>query len=285
MQDGHSGPGALWGASGGHCGQTERIFIAFAQMAAEEPTMHPPQYKAREGGRGRGDVSPDKTCCQNSSPVAKTHRQCEIQRSNRASPTQAGSAARRKRRGHQKFGDTRTLQENNLQLRSKFSRFRPLVVVAGVLTSCLDFNAMAQEVPPPYVELGYAPRFYLGAEDTQLGWAHLVSGNYGLAEQHYRRAVEATRQNGSAWIGLAASYDRLGRFDLADLAYRRALRLEGGNYVILNNWGYSHLLRGDYRAARRLLERAELLAPGDPTIANNIAVLDAGLAHFHGWGP
>jgi hypothetical protein len=44
-----------------------------------------------------------------------------------------------------------------------------------------------------------------------------------LAEQHYRRAVEATHQNGSAWIGPAASYDRLGRFDLADFAYRHAI--------------------------------------------------------------
>jgi Flp pilus assembly protein TadD len=112
-----------------------------------------------------------------------------------------------------------------------------------------------------------------------------VSGNYGLAEQHYSRAVEATHQNGSAWIGLAASYDRLGRFDLADLAYRHAIRLEGENYIILNNQGYSCLLRGDIRRARRLLERAMLLAPGDPTIANNIAVMDAGLAYFHGFGP
>jgi len=28
-----------------------------------------------------------------------------------------------------------------------------------------------------------------------------------------------------------------------------------------------------------------LLTPGDPTIANNIAVMDAGLAYFHGFGP
>ena len=89
--------------------------------------------------------------------------------------------------------------------------------------------------------------------------------------------------NGSAWIGLAASYDRLGRFDLADLAYRHAIRLDGENYIILNNRGYSYLLRGDVRRARRLLERAMLLAPGDPTIANNIAVMDAGLAFSRLW--
>jgi tetratricopeptide (TPR) repeat protein len=96
-----------------------------------------------------------------------------------------------------------------------------------ILTSCLDFNAIAQEVPPAYIEPGIALRFYPGDEDTRLGWVHLTPGNYGLAERYYRRAVEATHQNDSAWIGLAASYDRLGRFDLADLAYRQAILLEG----------------------------------------------------------
>jgi Flp pilus assembly protein TadD len=71
---------------------------------------------------------------------------------------------------------------------------------------------------------------------------------------------------------------------LADLAYRRAILLEGEKYIILNNWGYSCLLRGDTRRARPLLERAMLLAPGDPAIANNIAVMDAGLAYFRGSG-
>jgi Flp pilus assembly protein TadD len=184
-----------------------------------------------------------------------------------------------------KFDESSKSQENNLQIKSKFSRFGPLAVAVGLLTSCLGFDAMAQEVPPAYIQPGYDSRFYLGDEDTRLGWAHLLRGNYGLAEQHYRRAVEATHQNGSAWIGLAAAYDRLGRFDLANLAYRHAFRLEGENYIILNNRGYSYLLRGDIRTARRLLERAMLLAPGDPTIANNIAVMDVGLHYFHGFGP
>jgi len=48
---------------------------AFAQMAAEEPMMPLPHYKALEGARKRGDVRRTK-------PVVKTHRQCEIQRSN-----------------------------------------------------------------------------------------------------------------------------------------------------------------------------------------------------------
>jgi hypothetical protein len=42
---------------------------AFAQMAAEEPMMHPPQDKALEARGKRGAASPDKTCCQDSLPM------------------------------------------------------------------------------------------------------------------------------------------------------------------------------------------------------------------------
>jgi Flp pilus assembly protein TadD len=165
------------------------------------------------------------------------------------------------------------------------SKFTLVGLVIGLLIGFQGVPAIAQEVPPAYIAPGYASRFYPGDEATRLGWSHLVSGEYGLAEQYYRRAVEATHQNGSAWIGLAAAYDRLGRFDLADIAYRQAIRLEGENYIILNNLGYSYLLRGNVRTARRLLEQAIVLAPGNPTIASNLATLDTGLTHFHGFGP
>ncbi|MCX7899837.1 MAG: hypothetical protein N2444_07125, partial [Methylocystis sp.] len=106
---------------------------------------------------------------------------------------------------------------------------------------------------------------------------------YGLAERRFRRAVEATPQNGAAWEGLAASYDRLGRFDLAERAHREAERLSGRNAVILNNRGYGKLLRGDYRGARRYLYRARTEAPQEPTIANNIFIMEQGQGYF--WNP
>lgn len=172
-----------------------------------------------------------------------------------------------------------------MRSRSTFRHAARLGLIVGLLTGFGCGNVGAQVVPPPYIEPGYAPRFYLGDEDTQRGWAQFIRGNYGLAQLHYRRAVEVTPRNGAAWIGLAASYDRIGRFDLADRAYRQALRIEGENHVILNNMGYSYLLRGNVRKARRLLDRARLLAPEDPTVVNNIAILESGQAYFHGFGP
>ncbi len=67
---------------------------------------------------------------------------------------------------------------------------------------------------------------------------------------YFRAVVEKSPDNVTAWIGLAGSYDNIRRFDLADRAYREAIRLAGETPQILNNQGYSYMLRGDLRAAR-----------------------------------
>lgn len=155
----------------------------------------------------------------------------------------------------------------------------------GALASAISWSAPLRAAPPAYIESPLSPRFYPGDEDTRRGRLHFIRGHYGLAENHFRRAVEATPQNGAAWVGLAASYDRLGRFDLADRAYRQAERISGANAVVLNNRGYSYLLRGRYRKASEYLHRAAALAPDDPTIANNISILRTGQAYFWGQAP
>src|SRR5947209_5737073 len=111
-------------------------------------------------------------------------------------------------------------------------------------------------------------------DDVSLGKRHYRERNYGLAEQHFRRAVEKLPRDGEAWLGLAASYDRLRRYELADRAYREALAIYGPRPEVLNNIGYSFLLRGDLRKARLKFAEAQAKDPGNPTIANNIALVD-----------
>jgi Flp pilus assembly protein TadD len=78
----------------------------------------------------------------------------------------------------------------------------------------------------------------------------------------------------TAWIGLAASYDRLGRFDLADQAYASADKLEGETVRLLNNEGYSYMLRGDLKSARAKFQAALRLDPNNKTTLNNIKLLN-----------
>jgi Flp pilus assembly protein TadD len=114
-------------------------------------------------------------------------------------------------------------------------------------------------------------------DDLNLGKRHFRASNYGLAERYFRRAVEKgpgdTRRDAEAWLGLAASYDRLRRFELADRAYAHAIKILGPTPEILNNQGYSYLLRGDYRHARQKLFAARNLDPGNPYIRSNLDLL------------
>ena len=64
------------------------------------------------------------------------------------------------------------------------------------------------------------------------------------------------------------------RFDLADRAYAQAIRLVGATPEILNNQGFSYMLRGDYGRARATLLAAQAKDPANPYIQNNLQMLD-----------
>ena len=116
----------------------------------------------------------------------------------------------------------------------------------------------------------------LSQGDLEQGKAHFVEANYGLAEKHFRKAVELRGDNSEAWLGLAASYDQLGRFDFADRAYAQLLRVAGRQPRIVNNMGYSQLLRGNRKEARKLLSEARRQMPGDPIVEANLKLLAKG---------
>jgi Flp pilus assembly protein TadD len=110
--------------------------------------------------------------------------------------------------------------------------------------------------------------------DLVAGKAQFRDANYGLAERHFRKAVELRADNAEAWLGLAASYDQLGRFDLADRAYEQLLKITGREPRVVNNLGYSQLLRGNKKKARALFAEAQRGAPDDQVVAANIKLLN-----------
>jgi Tfp pilus assembly protein PilF len=141
-------------------------------------------------------------------------------------------------------------------------------------------NALASADPstvPPV--LGVPPESEVGLlggdpqDDLSLGKKQYLANNFGLAEKHFRRAVELHPRDAEAWLGLAASYDRLRRFDLADRAYKQAIGIVGPTVVILNNQGFSYMLRGDFRRAREKLNAAAAKEPGNKYVENNLKLL------------
>jgi Flp pilus assembly protein TadD len=133
--------------------------------------------------------------------------------------------------------------------------------------------------PPktPTVEQPADVRYYPSDQPVRLGLEHFNRGHYGIAEKYFRDAVEKAPRDVTAWVGLAATYDRIGRFDLADRAYSAAIKLAGNTIAILNNQGYSYMLRGDYPAARRKFLQAYAQEPNNPTVLNNLRLLDGSM--------
>jgi tetratricopeptide (TPR) repeat protein len=117
-------------------------------------------------------------------------------------------------------------------------------------------------------------KYYPSDEPVRMGLEQFNRGNYGLSQRYFKDAVEKAPRDVTAWVGLAASYDRLRRFDLADQAYRQALHLGGETVQILNDQGYSYMLRGDLTSARKKFAKAYTLDPTNPTIANNLQLLN-----------
>jgi Flp pilus assembly protein TadD len=111
-------------------------------------------------------------------------------------------------------------------------------------------------------------------DDVSLGKKQYRAKNYGLAERYFRHGVELHPNDAEAWLGLAASYDQLRRFDLADRAYKQATSILGPTVEILNNEGYSYMLRGDYKRARAKLHAAQRKDPQNKYVANNLKLLN-----------
>ena len=155
--------------------------------------------------------------------------------------------------------------------------FAPLVLLAGMLGACSTFPGAETDVSVTSnteIAPAAAPTPPLDQIKDDVGQMNFERENYGLSEMYFRRAVEKDPKDMSAWLGLAASYDQLKRWALADRAYAQALKLTGPTPEFLNNRGYSYLLRGDIKKASDDLSLAAAKDPGNEHIQNNLKTLD-----------
>jgi Flp pilus assembly protein TadD len=110
--------------------------------------------------------------------------------------------------------------------------------------------------------------------DLSQGKTEYRANHFSRAEKYFHRAAERHPRDEEAWLGLAASYDRLQRFALADQAYSRAIAIAGATAEILNNQGYSYMLRGDYKHAHEKLIAAQRKDPHNKFVQNNLHLLE-----------
>jgi Flp pilus assembly protein TadD len=167
---------------------------------------------------------------------------------------------------------------------AKLRRVLPLAAMALVplsLTACGDHGAYRLG-PFDMSELGTTltvqdpgdEKFQASDEPYRLGVEQFNRGYYGNAQKYFQEAVEKSPQDVAAWLSLAACYDQLRRFDFADKAYDRAIALGGITVQLLNNQGYSYVLRGDLRRARKKFEEALDRDPDNVMVQNNLKRID-----------
>lgn len=150
---------------------------------------------------------------------------------------------------------------------SAMAAMAAVLMMSGCSTSNVD-TTKTTAIPPAAKAID--------TSDLAEGKAQFRDANYGLAEQHFRKAVEMKADNAEAWMGLAASYDELGRFDFADRAYSQLLKVAGRKPQIVNNMGYSQLLRGNKKKARALLLEAKAGMANSAVVDANLALLSKG---------
>jgi Flp pilus assembly protein TadD len=134
------------------------------------------------------------------------------------------------------------------------------VILVGCQTSKVD----TMETTSIDDQMTLAP-----VSDLAQGKEQFLDANYGLAEKHFRKAVEQRPEDAESLMGLAASYDQLGRFDLAERTYQQLFKVAGRKPQIVSNYGYSQLLRGEKSKARTLFQEAAKAMPESKKIQAN----------------
>ncbi len=159
----------------------------------------------------------------------------------------------------------------------KFSSFLKMLLISGSLAGCAGQSPFGLEAPEADMQarvesaLANVPDV---ADDLGRAKAYFHNRNFGLAEKHFRAAIEKSSNDVEAWLGLAATHDQLGRYDLADREYAQVVRKSGVNFELLNNRGYSYMMRGELARARKDFAAAQKLDPDNEFLRNNLRALD-----------
>jgi Flp pilus assembly protein TadD len=112
----------------------------------------------------------------------------------------------------------------------------------------------------------------------QAGIAALKLGDVTNASLLLSRATSARGASWRAWNALGVVADLRSDWTTADECYDEAARLAPNEVEPVNNRGWSHLLRGNWRDALGLFEKAVFLDPKSTRAVNNLELARSALA-------
>lgn len=92
--------------------------------------------------------------------------------------------------------------------------------------------------------------------NARLGLNYMQQGNYDVALEKLKRSLEQDPNLTVAHHYIAALYNTIRNFELADQHYRRAVRLSPNDPALLNNFGVFLCEQGRYREAEERFVRA-----------------------------
>ncbi|KAJ2637503.1 anaphase-promoting complex subunit cdc27 [Coemansia sp. RSA 1286] len=94
---------------------------------------------------------------------------------------------------------------------------------------------------------------------TLVGHESVANDDLDRAQQAFRTAIRIDSRHYNAWYGMGMVYLRLGKLDLAEYHFGRALTLNAQNPLLLQSAGAVYEHRGDYGHALEVYERVEAL--------------------------
>lgn len=150
-----------------------------------------------------------------------------------------------------------------------------LLVACAFLTACA-LEPVGPERPEKVLQLelpAFTPSVG-AAQAKQLGLNAFSAGDFPVAVRYFQSTVEQSPQDLDAWLGLGASADRAGQFEISAAAYARFLELAGPSIEYYNNRGFSFLLQGRLFDARSAFRAGLKLAPNNTTLKNNLKLVD-----------
>jgi hypothetical protein len=149
------------------------------------------------------------------------------------------------------------------------------VSLLGGLAGCELWEPAADVDVQPALSMN--GKSLVGDADRQYdaGKRALAEGRFGVAAQAFQAALLAGGPSVERLNALAVAYDHLGRYDLSDQYYRRALALDARNAQTLNNFAVSLARRGLPDKAALVFAEAKRDAPENETVTANLAQLEA----------